>query len=161
MITPLIDEEYAWSLATALSAHSGDVLAAQYVVRLYTGQRDAARGDAWRSLSTTLLAAPSHCTGCRLILPPKSARVLGAGPTRASLDALLRSGWHVRHCPPGSPLHAKTVCVGRGSTWLGSHNLTRASLTRTTEHSVHIDGEAACYRIWSALERAWRAGITS
>lgn len=160
MIEHLGSPGWAWHMADLINAHRDGLRLIQYAVRLHCAGLPRSNADAWHALSAAILAAPQHCSPCQIVLPPSAHRVLGGGAASPSLAALSGAGWQVAYMRPGAPCHAKVVALRNSCVSIGSHNLTRASLTRTVELSFIVRDPRQTAELWQMCGELWARGVT-
>lgn len=108
-----------------------------------------------------MLAALQGCATrgliCRAILASPTTIKTREAYNNDAAEALAAAGWKVKMMTGARLLHEKFMILDRRLTVIGSHNISKASLTSNHDTSIAIDSIALADEAWRLFWERWRA----
>ena len=110
-------------------------------------------------LLATLQGCAERGLTCRAIIAsPKTIKTRDAYNAEAARE-LLQAGWKVKMMEGARLLHEKFMLVDNRIAVIGSHNLSKASLTSNHDTSIAIESEALAKEVHTLFWERWRTAI--
>lgn len=154
-ITLLSGDDWGPWLAAALQAATQSVLVSVYMISPY-----------WRvpnrhglNLLGLLQGCGQRGLTCRAVLAdPRQINTREAFNARSG-TALIAAGWKVRTLRGPHVLHEKLLVLDERITLIGSHNLSKASLTSNHDTTLAVESARLAQQAKRLFWTRWRAGV--
>ena len=108
-------------------------------------------------LLETLAKCAQRGLRCRGLLAASESIQSRTPFNQGAAEALTAAGWKIRMMPNPHLLHEKVILLDRRTVVIGSHNISRASLTTNHDTSIAVTSPDLAAQVYRLFWERWRA----